>query len=417
MSHSINLVLEPGTLMAINILIALLSSMAFLIAYLRRPHLPGAAGLMLWCFANIAFAAGFAVLLLPAFVDLHVPALLGNVLIDAGTALNFIAIVRYLGRSDRELWWLLPAGLLLAIEVFYVLDQYENMRVMVVLGGALRGLLTVAATRVLWVGADDSRRTAAQVAALVHGLWAAVIFVRMLWWIVHPDASALADPTTGFGLIARLLLTGAITPCILWMLTRELDAQLVHYATHDALTGLWNRRIAWERGELRAGAAREMGGALAVLMVDVDHFKKINDQHGHAAGDLVLMAVARELGFATGAEDLVARIGGEEFLVLPADPASALVLAERLRLAVERLRVVDVPGASSIQCTVSIGHAEVRGPGLDWESLVVGADQALYAAKREGRNCVRSVTLGASAAPAAVRELPRGARIGLHVVL
>lgn len=411
-TQSIHLVLEPGTLMVINILIALLSSLAFCIAYLRRPRLVAPAGLLLWCFAHLAFALGFGALLLPAFVDVPIPSLPGNLLIDAGAVLNLVAIVRYLDRPRSDLWVLLPAAGLIIVEIGYVVAQYENLRVMVMLGGSLRGLLTLAAARALWGCSDPSRRSVARVAAAAHGLWAAVLLARMLWWLFHPDTSALSDPTTAFGLIARLLLTATITPCILWMLTRQLDAQLFHYAMHDPLTGLWNRRVAWERGERRAADAQAMGGSVAVLMLDVDHFKKINDQHGHAAGDLVLMAVARELGWATGAEDVVARVGGEEFLILPADPDAALVLAERVRAAVERLEVVDVAGAAPIRCTVSIGWAEGRGAALSWERIVVEADQALYAAKREGRNCVVSAAFGEAAASSTVSARGCGPTIG-----
>ncbi|WP_218018010.1 GGDEF domain-containing protein [Sphingomonas azotifigens] len=406
------LVLEPGTLMVLNILISLISAVAFLAVALRRPHATRSGGMLLWCFANLAIAAGFFALLLPAFVSFRVPALPGNLLIDAGTLLNFLAIMRYLARPRRDLWVLTPAGLLVLVEIGYVLADYENMRVMVALGGSLRGLLTIAAARALWTCADESRRSVARIAAAAHGLWAAVLVARMLWWLVHPDASALEDPTTGFGLIARILLTATITPCILWMLSRELDAQLFHYATHDGLTGLWNRRVLWERGERRAEQVRALGGSLAVLMIDVDHFKRINDQHGHAAGDLVLIAVAREIGRVTVADDFVGRIGGEEFLILPGDPDAALGLAERVRAAVARLEVVDVPGNAPIRCTVSIGHAEQRDAALAWERIVGAADQALYAAKREGRNRVRSAT----AEPAVEPPLPpmtaaRGSRL------
>ncbi|WP_198162072.1 GGDEF domain-containing protein [Sphingomonas sp. TDK1] len=403
--------------MVINILISLISAVAFLAAALRPIRGSAPAGLMLWSFANLATAAGFFVLLLPAFISLPVPALPGNLLIDACAILNFIAVVRYLGRPRSDFWVLVPASVLVAVEIGYVLAAYENMRVMVALGGSLRGLLTIAAARALWTCADASRRSIARIAAAAHGVWACVLVARMLWWLVHPDASALDDPTTAFGLIARALLTATITPCILWMLTRELDAQLFHYATHDGLTGLWNRRVVWEHGAQRAEEARAFGGSMAVLMIDVDHFKKINDQYGHAAGDLVLMAVAREIGWVVGQGDLVGRIGGEEFLIVLADPDDAMPLAERVRAAVERLEVVDAVEQAPIGCTVSVGLAVARGAALGWEQLVGAADQALYAAKREGRNRVCTSAVDAPVPPVAATSGKREAETRLHAAL
>jgi diguanylate cyclase (GGDEF)-like protein len=384
-------ILHGGTLIAVNTLMSLLSSLAFFLVYWRRPQLVPPRSLLCWCAAFLAFAAGFAVLMQPAF-GLWTPwlGLCGNLLIDLGSALNFVAVVLYLKRPSRDLWVLLPAALIALAEATYVLSHFEDMRVMVVLGGTARGILTVAAAVVLWSCKDESRRSVARLAAAIHAVWALMLLSRMLWWMFNPVAERTFDPTTPFGLTARLVLTCAITPCFLWMLTRQLDAELLHHATRDALTGLLNRRVVWEQGRARTVQAARQNRPLAVLMIDIDHFKRVNDDWGHGAGDAVLAAVGRTLAEAIGADAIAGRVGGEEFLVVPACAADAAALAERLRMAVEALRV-PVDGGAILCCTISIGHARGEGPGLDWQRLVTDADRALYAAKRAGRNRVVSL--------------------------
>jgi diguanylate cyclase (GGDEF)-like protein len=128
-------------------------------------------------------------------------------------------------------------------------------------------------------------------------------------------------------------------------------------------------------------------------MVDIDHFKNVNDHWGHGMGDRLLKAVARTLAAGVRADDMVARVGGEEFAVLlpDADVPTAATVAERVRAAVAALQVDGDDGALS--CTVSIGHAALA-PGLSWEGLVKAADDALYRAKNAGRNRVEAATAG-----------------------
>lgn len=253
-------ILHAGTLIGINALLAWLTGTAFLLAARLRPKLVPGNSLLLWFAAYYVLGFGFAVLMLPAFkIDSPLLGLVGNLLIDLGTALNFLAVIIYLGCSRRYLLYLVPAAAIALVETVYVVSQFENLRLMVLLGCALRGILTVAAGSALWACVDDVRRPIARVIAGFHYLWAVVLLARMLWWLFNPTASADSDPTSSFGLAARLVLTCAIMPCFLWMLTRQLVAQLEHHASRDALTGALNRRVLWERGEERALEARRSG--------------------------------------------------------------------------------------------------------------------------------------------------------------
>ena len=158
-------------------------------------------------------------------------------------------------------------------------------------------------------------------------------------------------------------------------------------ALHDGLTGLFNRRFLRESlPRLQAAGARR-GRALGVLMLDLDHFKAVNDRHGHLVGDQTLVAVADSLRAHSRGSDLVARYGGEEFAVLcpDIDEAGGRDIAERLRRAIADLdaHTLGYPGPQ----TVSVGVALVPpGASLSPEQMLAQADAALYAAKAGGRN-------------------------------
>jgi two-component system, cell cycle response regulator len=168
---------------------------------------------------------------------------------------------------------------------------------------------------------------------------------------------------------------------------REDLGQALELALTDSLTGLYNQRylIRHLRGLLTANPDREV----AVLMLDVDHFKQVNDDHGHAAGDRALRAIGETLRANTRVFDSLARYGGEEFVVvLPgSNPDEAVAAAERLRAAVEAMAFAPEPGRL-YRLSVSIGVA-CGGSGTETsEALLRDADMALYAAKRAGRNRV-----------------------------
>jgi diguanylate cyclase (GGDEF)-like protein/PAS domain S-box-containing protein len=163
------------------------------------------------------------------------------------------------------------------------------------------------------------------------------------------------------------------------------NAALLALSRHDALTGLFNRLAANERLREEFQRMKRTGAAYAVLMLDIDFFKGVNDSCGHSVGDAVLAAVARTLSENLRFYDFVARWGGEEFLVLlPAtDPVTAGRVAEQLRAAIEKVR-----HPPDVSVTVSIGAAGASPDDLDEDIAVRRADQALYEAKKAGRNRV-----------------------------
>jgi diguanylate cyclase (GGDEF)-like protein len=160
-------------------------------------------------------------------------------------------------------------------------------------------------------------------------------------------------------------------------------------ARTDELTGLTNRRHFFEVSEQLVSVARRYGSPLSVLLFDIDHFKKINDTHGHHAGDEVLQAVARLLRESMRQADVIARYGGEEFIAtLPNTRAEeAFAAAEHLRKTIAGRR--QAQQGVVIRVTISVGIAALRPPGESLARLIQRADEALYAAKSAGRDCSR----------------------------
>lgn len=174
------------------------------------------------------------------------------------------------------------------------------------------------------------------------------------------------------------------------MVNQKLQRDLKEQTIRDPLTGLFNRRYMEEALALEVARAARSDAPLCVVMCDVDHFKRFNDEFGHEAGDVVLQAVAAQLGHRFRDGDIVCRYGGEEFIIIaPGTTAEALsqrVEAVRQAIAGIALRLGKQPLGSS---TMSFGVAEwARGMDRDGDALVQAADAALYRAKREGRNRV-----------------------------
>lgn len=179
---------------------------------------------------------------------------------------------------------------------------------------------------------------------------------------------------------------------------QEKEAEILYLSYHDELTGLPNRRRFFEAGEMEIARTNRYGRPLSVLIVDIDHFKWINDTFGHLAGDRVLKSLGEALRPALRDGDLLARLGGEEFGVLLPETSlrPALKAAERLR---QRAAEMEVGYEGQvITITVSIGVTSVEGGEVGLDMLLGASDDALYRAKESGRNCVESRALGSPVA-------------------
>jgi diguanylate cyclase (GGDEF)-like protein len=170
---------------------------------------------------------------------------------------------------------------------------------------------------------------------------------------------------------------------------QESRQEFEHLARHDMLTGLPNRRLFQDRLDHALARARRSGKKLALLFIDLDRFKEINDQIGHDAGDAVLKAVATRLAATTREADTVARLGGDEFVVLLDDPSSHDQVASIAQKLLDGLKPEIQFQSHVLHAVASIGISQYPQDGETATEILANADRAMYQAKAAGRNCYR----------------------------
>lgn len=183
------------------------------------------------------------------------------------------------------------------------------------------------------------------------------------------------------------------------------SAELFFRATHDSLTGIATRDVILDALRRESSRQQRDGGSFGIVLLDVDHFKSVNDTYGHLSGDAVLQEVVRRVSSTVRSYDTVGRYGGEEFLIVaPSSGAEGVLrLSERIRLAVEEKSISTDAGEISVTVSLGLAVSSETSP-LDTKMLLTAADEALYRAKAEGRNRSEMGVLEASASTA-VRDI------------
>jgi diguanylate cyclase (GGDEF)-like protein len=234
---------------------------------------------------------------------------------------------------------------------------------------------------------------AAETIVMSYRAWLTNLNYMRPWAVEHAET----DPRWLYSLAAMALLTTCMVMCYLWFLVTELGRELAELARTDPLTGALNRRAMEEAALRETTRSIRHRHPLCMIVLDVDHFKVLNDRLGHAAGDCALQALVREVKTVLRSNDLLARTGGEEFAILLPDTCAStgLVAAERVRQVVEALEVRYDNGP--IRFTVSVGVAQFDSSEESWESMMRRADSAMYEAKGAGRNTVRAISAPAVA--------------------
>ncbi len=362
---------------------------------------PDVRGAGYWAVAFVPLAAGSALLvkgeaLPPLLLVLREPVLL------SGYGLLLIGLRHHLGLSRP---WAFAGGVVMAslvacagfVAVWPVVEARLTVR------NAGIALLMGAAW---WSLGELSRSGLREVRLYLRasfGLMALLAVLRMGLFAVPgwlPDARAI-EVNAALGMVTTMLLLAAITGLALLM-TANMNEALAELSVKDPLTQVFNRRGLDEAVPTLLSFARRVGRPVAVLACDLDHFKRINDEHGHPVGDRVLQQFARLLMKSFHQADLVARLGGEEFVVIVpgADDDAGLAAAQALRQAVLQQRFGEA--GQPLAVTVSIGVASMPGSQATWDELLQRADAALYEAKARGRNCC----MLAPPAPAPEQPLP-----------
>jgi diguanylate cyclase (GGDEF)-like protein len=209
----------------------------------------------------------------------------------------------------------------------------------------------------------------------------------------HSDDYFRYDMLQPVAATVSMLLITAMTMALMWMEVSLLNARLRSLASHDSLTQLLNHGAIMKACERELSRAERYGEPISLAMIDLDHFKNVNDRHGHAVGDAVLAHVASLIAHDMRKHDIAGRYGGEEFVILmpQTDTAAATISMERLRKRIEDNPFVR--SGLSVRVTVSIGIAELANHITGLESLIGASDRALYRAKRSGRNRIETACM------------------------
>ncbi len=280
------------------------------------------------------------------------------------------------GRNSRPLFWLVLLLPLLCACLGLATDFHLDDRRRSALFHGTAAICLLASARAIW---RDRRieplPTRAPLAAIL--LLAGLVFTAV--GVVIPLVDVYT-PWIAVGFFIQILGNFGIAILICGMVTDRAESQLRLIAEFDSLTGVGNRR--W----MQARLPKHLYSGDAVIILDLDHFKSVNDRFGHAAGDAVLCDVAQVLQNAIRPQDSLARYGGEEFVIYLANigQSGAIALAERLRQLIASLNIHH--RGHTIQTSISLGVVVADNDGSSWEQLYTAADAALYTAKHQGRN-------------------------------
>jgi len=374
--------LDLTTLYLVSAMVTGMSGLLFLLDMRGRPDPAlrwwGLAFLFAITPAVIYALAGQA----PEFVVLNP---IGNGLVVAGSSLLWVG-ARAFNNKRTPVWaWAVPA-LLAALLPFGLEQPLVTWSGFPLLASGVVVFNLLAALE-CWRPVGPRRRNHVVLAVAWAGGSVFYLFRLMAFLAFGPDDPRFALAFGSEAATICVLLLIVISSFSMVALGKEVsEAALKLAATRDGLTGVLNRSEFARLAETEIGGAAERQEDCSLLLLDLDHFKRINDTHGHAIGDEVLASVAAAVTRCLGQRDLFCRYGGEEFAALlpGASPAVAAVVAERVLRAVRG--VVVWTSAGPLRPTTSIGIAGVDGESVSLGTLMRVADAALYRAKREGRD-------------------------------
>jgi diguanylate cyclase (GGDEF)-like protein len=372
--------------LALLVLHLLLGGLSLAIA--RGEHKSSA--LNWWGWGLLLYSAGLVVTLPLGLLPRTVTQTLGNAMITVAPILCGVAVLKH---TRWRIFWRLIWGLAALTVALLAWNNFVGPT------QAIFNLVlpTPLAVVMFVLGAYAIAREGPRESRSANYFLAGVMLAAVVLWLLRivgmvnlmgtTNDVARIDAVISFFAIAQMVTGVGATLALFWIDVRIMQAELSRVAHTDALTGLPNRRAVLARFEEEASRAARHGEKFGFAVFDLDHFKRVNDTLGHAVGDEVLKATAAALASAKRNEDLLARLGGEEFLVLFASQHSgegAMEGAERLREAVSRIDTRF--GGKPLRITVSGGVALYPDDGSAFDSLYIVADRRLYAAKEAGRD-------------------------------
>lgn len=379
--------LDIRTLFFVSTLTSVLMAAAMIVLWRTHPTEPSG---RYWAAGSVLAATGFLLVWLRGVIPPFFSIPLANALLTSGYGVVLLAVERFTGRTVNP-WPVVAAVLTVFVAYLYLDDETADLGARVIIISVITGVMALWCVRLLTVDIPPGMGLTQGVMAVVFALQGIAFLLRGLLTLLGPGAadSLFASNTLNAVISVNVIIsTIGLAFGATAMVTRRLYLHLAHVASHDPLTGLMNRHAVVEAGAREMARSLRHAYPLSVLLLDIDHFKRVNDTHGHDAGDAVLRAFAMAVLAALRRDDVLGRYGGEEFLALlpGSDRDAARTVAERVRAAIGAMTVGH--GGQAIAVTVSIGIAEIKGPDASWDDTMQAADAALYEAKRSGRNRV-----------------------------
>ena len=381
--------MHTQTLLAMLSTLLGIMTLGLFVAWRFNQNIPG---LGMWVLSYLfGFLASCSFLIAPLLLNQILQPFTSNLFLSLMAYCLFIGARAYMGLSPCPRWVLLLMIALLTLNVVYFTSVQFNPSLRVVAPSLVTGGFFILAA--VTVAKGEARRFPARYAfALTCGFHGAFVIGR-LWLVITGDKLSLT-PFNLSGIPALVVMESMILLVLIafgnMMLVNErVNAELRRVAEHDALTGVLNRRSLLSLFNKKILAADRHQSPLSVLLIDLDHFKKINDTWGHRVGDEVLCRFVEVALKSLRDGDILGRIGGEEFAVVLPDTTleDARQIAERLRLQVlEQMKTTD---ENPVGLTVSIGVARLIH-GESSEMLMHRADKAMYLSKSTGRNKVEA---------------------------
>lgn len=360
--------------------------LALVLDYMRRSYPVSIQGLSEWSAGPVFFFLA-ALLLnvhdqLPAWQSL----LITNLLLFAGTSLMLAGSRRFFGYAMPQGW--LPALLALCSWPLLWLSWWSpNYNALLIFVTGLLGALVTAHAWLVW--RHDRRTYAGRFTLATLVTLALSVWVRLASALIEPAGNELLNPSPAQSAYIGIFSFGILLLTVGLMLqaSERLREELERMVTHDTLTGALSRRALFEQGVIEIARSRRSGVPLSILMLDLDHFKHVNDHYGHMIGDQVLQDFVQRIQGLLRRQDMLGRFGGEEFVVLLSETRAGQVANVAQRILGSETAAAGLP-----RCTVSIGAATLAQDET-LEALINRADTALYRAKEGGRNRVEFAPL------------------------
>jgi diguanylate cyclase (GGDEF)-like protein len=391
--------LHIPTLLVVTIFISGMAGVLMLLSWLQNRAVTA----LLWWGAAYLMGAIAAALLgargqVADFWSINI----ANALLLATAGLTWCGVRVFDGRPAAAWHAFCASGIWLA--ACGIPEFYHSMFARIVLASTLASAYAALAVWELWRSRRD-RMLARWLAMGIFGFHGLIYLVRVLLTMLTPpppNGDLFQLQWLSFGIFEALFYAFGTAFILLTMTKEQAEARHKRAATIDPLTGVPNRRGFVDRAEPLLAQCRAAGWPVAVLLFDLDHFKRVNDTFGHHVGDDVLVEFCRAAHRRFGSQGVFARLGGEEFVcVLPGiKPQTAFAIAESVRADFEIAR--RTVGAASVHATVSVGIATSAEAGGELAALLRAADKALYLAKAKGRNRVE----GRRPAPVLVTDEP-----------